>query len=375
MKTMRVIIISLCVVLGSIGWALNAIAAEYDPLTKRAQKRLAELEYDAGPIDGKIGPKTIAALKKFQQDHDLAVTGKLDEETLRKLGFSSKTQPVEQTSIPTVPSVVRPEATPTAAATPVKVVGVALAGYDESTSAVYAPTETSGERRGKGHLKKWGIVAVLGCLCLGATLFLSSRSKNWIVFFKEKQREQWIHVIQTSFNNRWLSWLAKFDSHHLLSITKVAKRIRNYDSGDRDNLKVLLDILTKDSVIAEELATAPRKSFIQVINACIMVNDLFKEYIVPELNQYLPSTHRADSSSYVRYRFDNSFCVEELTNIIIKLNLGDPDIFSRDETIYGKMLLAEFEKKFHSNQESFIEREYYSDSPYGGGDNSMMSSR
>ena len=49
------------------------------------QKRLLELGYKPGAADGKMGPGTIRALKKFQQDNRLPVTGQTDKETIAKL--------------------------------------------------------------------------------------------------------------------------------------------------------------------------------------------------------------------------------------------------------------------------------------------------
>ena len=49
------------------------------------QRRLTELGYKPGPIDGVAGPRTINATKKFQHDHKLSVTGNLDAETIREL--------------------------------------------------------------------------------------------------------------------------------------------------------------------------------------------------------------------------------------------------------------------------------------------------
>jgi hypothetical protein len=53
--------------------------------TKQVQQRLSKLGYQPGPADGKIGKRTINALKKFQQDNDLPITGKADNETVNKL--------------------------------------------------------------------------------------------------------------------------------------------------------------------------------------------------------------------------------------------------------------------------------------------------
>lgn len=50
-----------------------------------AQARLRNLGYDAGPVDGRMGPATRGALALFQADHGLEVTGKLDEASRKKL--------------------------------------------------------------------------------------------------------------------------------------------------------------------------------------------------------------------------------------------------------------------------------------------------
>src|SRR4029453_8341304 len=42
--------------------------------------------FDPGPIDGIMGPKTREALRQFQESRQLAPTGKVDEQTLRRLG-------------------------------------------------------------------------------------------------------------------------------------------------------------------------------------------------------------------------------------------------------------------------------------------------
>jgi peptidoglycan hydrolase-like protein with peptidoglycan-binding domain len=47
-----------------------------------AQERLLALGYQPGATDGVMGSKAIAALKKFQADHSLPVTGQLDRKTI-----------------------------------------------------------------------------------------------------------------------------------------------------------------------------------------------------------------------------------------------------------------------------------------------------
>jgi hypothetical protein len=53
-----------------------------------AQKRLLALGYQCGATDGILGSKAIAALKKFQADHALPVTGQLNRKTLDALNAS-----------------------------------------------------------------------------------------------------------------------------------------------------------------------------------------------------------------------------------------------------------------------------------------------
>jgi Putative peptidoglycan binding domain len=50
-----------------------------------AQQILAKNGLDVGPVDGILGPRTRGALRTFQQQQQLAETGKLDADTLRAL--------------------------------------------------------------------------------------------------------------------------------------------------------------------------------------------------------------------------------------------------------------------------------------------------
>ncbi len=53
---------------------------------RAAQQKLDDAGYKSGTPDGRLGPKTRAAIRKYQQDQNLAATGTLDESTLSKLG-------------------------------------------------------------------------------------------------------------------------------------------------------------------------------------------------------------------------------------------------------------------------------------------------
>ncbi len=58
----------------------------------QAQKRLHELGYDPGPLDGLWGRKTQAAVQDFQRHHGLRVSGMLDEETSHRLTAQKSAQ-------------------------------------------------------------------------------------------------------------------------------------------------------------------------------------------------------------------------------------------------------------------------------------------
>lgn len=71
----------------SRGSSSNALSSP--GMLRRAQRLLRELGYYDGPIDGLYGPRTHRALRDYQLDHDLPVTGRLDEPTARRLGLLS----------------------------------------------------------------------------------------------------------------------------------------------------------------------------------------------------------------------------------------------------------------------------------------------
>jgi peptidoglycan hydrolase-like protein with peptidoglycan-binding domain len=52
------------------------------------QRRLNSRGFDAGPVDGRMGPSTRAALREFQRAENLEVTGRPDPRTLSALGIS-----------------------------------------------------------------------------------------------------------------------------------------------------------------------------------------------------------------------------------------------------------------------------------------------
>jgi peptidoglycan hydrolase-like protein with peptidoglycan-binding domain len=60
--------------------------APVDSLPVAVQRRLAHLGYYHGPIDGAIGPGSRRAIRRYQADHGLPVTGDIDRPLRRSLG-------------------------------------------------------------------------------------------------------------------------------------------------------------------------------------------------------------------------------------------------------------------------------------------------
>ncbi|MCB1935178.1 MAG: peptidoglycan-binding protein [Nitrosomonas sp.] len=63
----------------------DEVVAATPNLIRQIQQALTNAGYQPGPADGISGPRTINALKSFQQDNNLA-SGELTKETLRALG-------------------------------------------------------------------------------------------------------------------------------------------------------------------------------------------------------------------------------------------------------------------------------------------------
>jgi peptidoglycan hydrolase-like protein with peptidoglycan-binding domain len=76
------------------------VAAQRDETIHQAQNKLKELGYDPGPIDGRWGRKTEAAIKSFQRDKGLPVTGELDQQTKERLGLLITNEPTSTRNEP-----------------------------------------------------------------------------------------------------------------------------------------------------------------------------------------------------------------------------------------------------------------------------------
>ncbi len=58
---------------GAGGSAQSSYASSDSGLVRRIQSALAERGYDPGPVDGRSGPRTRAAIAAYQRDHGLLV--------------------------------------------------------------------------------------------------------------------------------------------------------------------------------------------------------------------------------------------------------------------------------------------------------------
>lgn len=68
----------------------RAAQTAVDETVRRAQEALKAGGYDVGTPDGRMGPRTTAAIRKFQSDKGLPQTGKLDPRTLAALALKAE---------------------------------------------------------------------------------------------------------------------------------------------------------------------------------------------------------------------------------------------------------------------------------------------
>lgn len=66
-----------------------AVVKPGDDVVRHAQEALDRAGYTIGSPDGQMGPRTVAAIKRFQADRYLPVSGQLDEATVAALGVST----------------------------------------------------------------------------------------------------------------------------------------------------------------------------------------------------------------------------------------------------------------------------------------------
>ncbi|HEY8554737.1 MAG TPA: peptidoglycan-binding domain-containing protein [Burkholderiales bacterium] len=72
------------------GGQAQGMPSSRDEVVRQVQQTLNDQGFNAGPVDGKWGPKTQSAVKNFQQAKGLQPTGELDQETLAELNIEGQ---------------------------------------------------------------------------------------------------------------------------------------------------------------------------------------------------------------------------------------------------------------------------------------------
>ena len=75
---------------GAMRGARKGGAAMGDEQVKAAQQALKDKGHDPGTVDGRMGPKTQAALRDFQKAQGIEASGRLDTKTTQALGMDGK---------------------------------------------------------------------------------------------------------------------------------------------------------------------------------------------------------------------------------------------------------------------------------------------
>ena len=90
---------------GNTGGDASSSTSNLDPLVKEMQRKLTVYGYDPGPVDGYLGQKTSEAIKEFQVENRLAVTGELDDKTISAIrnsgSASGKNIPAAKSTVST----------------------------------------------------------------------------------------------------------------------------------------------------------------------------------------------------------------------------------------------------------------------------------
>lgn len=100
-KLMKVLTFSFLVLLFAMPMASQAATTHHggsSSWVKSIQQALKDKGNDPGAIDGRMGHKTMAALKDFQKANGLKETGKVDKETAEKLGIEMPTHHMSHSS-------------------------------------------------------------------------------------------------------------------------------------------------------------------------------------------------------------------------------------------------------------------------------------
>ena len=111
--------------------------------TKAVQQALKDKGNDPGEVDGKMGPKTQAALKAFQKAQGMTASGRVDARTAQALGLESADKMTQPGTSPSAsPSTTGAQGTTsTGATTDTSSPSSASGSSSGSTSGATAPSE------------------------------------------------------------------------------------------------------------------------------------------------------------------------------------------------------------------------------------------
>lgn len=65
----------------------RVVRSHTDSTTAQVQRKLKTLGYYDSSVDGEIGPKTRAAIRAYQEENSLEITGQIDKALLASLGL------------------------------------------------------------------------------------------------------------------------------------------------------------------------------------------------------------------------------------------------------------------------------------------------
>jgi peptidoglycan hydrolase-like protein with peptidoglycan-binding domain len=72
--------------------AQSGTSADRRDSVQAVQQALKDKGYDPGAVDGRMGPKTHAAVRDFQKKEGLRATGRVDRKTAEKLGVQARAE-------------------------------------------------------------------------------------------------------------------------------------------------------------------------------------------------------------------------------------------------------------------------------------------
>jgi peptidoglycan hydrolase-like protein with peptidoglycan-binding domain len=133
---------------GPVGRGSGYASPDGSIRVSQAQRALNSFGYDAGPVDGLFGPRTVAATLRFQRSHALPANGVIGRDTARVLLIRppAARPPARVPAAVSPPPSARPEETPTLPTVPL-LIALALLGVLVATVSYRATGRRLREER------------------------------------------------------------------------------------------------------------------------------------------------------------------------------------------------------------------------------------